>query len=100
MKILAIEKPVRGTTDKQCAPYLIAEAAQVWNLYLSGIVREFYFRKGRNEAVLVLECRTTAHAHRVLKSLPLVRKRLIDFDLIPLRAYPGFERLFATAAKR
>jgi hypothetical protein len=29
-----------------------------------------------------------------LATLPLVSQGLIDFDLIPLRPYPGFARLF------
>jgi hypothetical protein len=31
----------------------------------------------------------------ILADLPFVREGLIAFDLIPLRAYPGFERLFS-----
>ena len=31
----------------------------------------------------------------VLAQLPFVREGLIIFELIPLKAYPGFERLFA-----
>jgi hypothetical protein len=30
-----------------------------------------------------------------LDTLPLVRERLIGFELVPLTAYPGFARLFA-----
>jgi hypothetical protein len=30
-----------------------------------------------------------------LDTLPLVREKLIGFELIPLMAYPGFARLFA-----
>jgi len=99
MKIFAIEKDLRGTTAKRCAPFLVAEAARVWRLHQSGVIRELYFRNDRDEAVLVLECRSTAHARQTLKSLPLVKKKLITFELIPLRAYPGFERLFARAVK-
>jgi len=29
-----------------------------------------------------------------LNTLPLVKEGLITFELIPLKAYPGFERLF------
>ena len=47
------------------------------------------------EAVLILECGGTAHAEGILSSLPLVREKLITFELIPLKAYPGFARLFA-----
>ena len=33
-------------------------------------------------------------AKKKLYELPLVKNGLIKFELIPLRAYPGFERLF------
>jgi hypothetical protein len=45
----------------------------------------------------VLECSDIDEAQRILAELPLVPAELIDFELIPLRAYPGFARLFATA---
>jgi hypothetical protein len=33
----------------------------------------------------------------MLAKLPFVQNKLIRFELIPLKAYPGFERLFALA---
>jgi hypothetical protein len=45
--------------------------------------------------VLVLECASVEEARDALDTLPLVKTGLIAFDLIPLRAYPGFARLFA-----
>jgi hypothetical protein len=54
-----------------------------------------YFRQDKTDAVLILECVDAAEAREVLNSLPLVREKLIDFEIIPLIAYPGLERLFA-----
>ena len=50
----------------------------------------------RRQAVLVLECESADEARRRLEELPLVREGLIDFEVIPLVAYPGFARLFAS----
>jgi hypothetical protein len=36
-----------------------------------------------------------AAAREAIDSLPLVAAGLIDFDLVPLKPYPGFARLFA-----
>ncbi|HMK38176.1 MAG TPA: muconolactone Delta-isomerase family protein [Bacteroidota bacterium] len=94
MKILAIEKEAPETTDEQFAPFLRQEAYRVWELYKSGVIRETYFRRDREESVLILECQDTQEASRVLQSLPLVSNGLISFDVIPLAPYPGFERLF------
>ena len=58
------------------------------------MIRELYFRVDRPEAVLVLESDSLEDARAALATLPLVSQGLIDFDLIPLRPYPGFARLF------
>lgn len=95
MKIIALEKELPGATAEQFEPHLVAEAARAWELYQAGVLRELYFRQDRAEAVLVLECADVEHAKQVLGTLPLVEQGLIAFDLIPLRPYPGFSRLFA-----
>lgn len=95
MKILALEKETPGKGPEQFTPHLKAEAARVWELYKSGHLREIYFRQDRQEAVLVLECADVEAAGELLASLPLVQAGLIDFEVIPLVPYPGFERLFA-----
>jgi len=94
MKILALEHELTGATAERFQQYSRAEAARVWELYQQGIIRELYFRDDRNEAALVLECEDVESARRALATLPLVEQGLITFELIPLKAYPGFARLF------
>ncbi len=96
MKILAIEKEEKDLPDQLFEPHLKAEAARVWELYQAGSIRELYFRSDREEAVLVLECADLKEAAKLLDTFPLVMEGLIHFDLIPLKAYPGFERLFTS----
>lgn len=98
MRILAIEKEMPGATAEQFKPHLKAEAARVWELYQSGVFRELYFRADQSDAVLILECADVEAARHALDTLPLVKAGLIAFDLIPLRPYPGFARLFAADA--
>jgi hypothetical protein len=95
MKILALERETPGHTGEDFVPHLKAEAKRVWALHQEGVIRELYFRADRSEAILVLECADLEKARAALGSLPLVRAGLIDFELIPLRPYPGFARLFA-----
>ncbi len=98
MKILALGHDVPGTTAAAFTPALLkAEAARVWELQQSGELREIHFRADRSEAVLMLECADAAAAQRALATLPLVREKLIAFEVIPLKPYPGLERLFARA---
>jgi len=95
MKILAFEKPVPGVTDEQFTNDILeTEARKVWELYQSGVLREFYFTADTHEAVLVLECGSADEARLQLSELPLVCAGLIDFDVKPLVAYSGLERLF------
>ncbi len=92
---MAFEKDIAGVTGAQFQPHLKAEARRVWELHQAGVVREMYFRDDQPTAVLVLECGNLEEARNVLATLPLVQAGLIALELIPLRAYPGFARLFA-----
>ncbi len=94
MRILAIEKEVPGLSAEDFKPHLSAEAARAWELYQAGVFRELYFRQDRPEAVLILECADIEEAEGVLDTLPLVKAGLITFEIIPLRPYSGFARLF------
>jgi len=95
MQILAIEKEIPNLTAADFKPHAKAEAARVWELYQAGVFRELYFRQDRPEAVLVLECTDVDEANQMLNTLPLVKAGLITFEVIPLRPYSGFGRLFA-----
>jgi muconolactone delta-isomerase len=95
MKILAVEKEMPEAGADRCKPLLKPEARRVWELYQAGVLRELYFNADCHKALLVLECRDVAEARQVLDGLPLVENGLIEFEIIPLVAYPGFERLFA-----
>ena len=94
MKILALEHELPDASTEKFQQYAKEEALRAWELHLAGIIRELYFRADRNEAVLVLECRSVNEAREILSTLPLVQKGLIVFEAIPLKAYPGFEKLF------
>ncbi len=96
MKILAIEREVGGTDTSASPSLLKAEAKRVWELQESGVVREIYFRTDRRQAVLVLECSCVEKAGEILSTFPLVKAGSICFELIPLSAYTGFSRLFAS----
>lgn len=93
MKILAIEKEVPGVVDSDYKPHLEAEAHKAWQLNQQGLIRELYFTDD-HFAVLVLEAKDKVHAREIVDQLPLVQQKLVDFDLMALTAYSGFERLF------
>jgi muconolactone delta-isomerase len=97
MKIIAIEHNPPGIIAAGQFNELLLknEAHRAWDLYQAGVIRELYFRADQHAAVLVLECDSLGEAQAVLNTLPLVQEKLIEFELIPLIAYPGFARLFS-----
>ncbi len=94
MKILAFERELPNATSEGFQHYAKDEARKAWELHQAGVIRELYFRADQQTAVLVLECDSINDAENILTELPYVREGLISFDLIPLKAYSGFERLF------
>jgi hypothetical protein len=101
VRIFAIERPVEGVDEADFTPELgRAEARRAWDLHQSGVVRELYFQAEEPMAVLVLECESVAAAREALASLPMVAAGLIGFEVLPLRAYPGFARLFTATAEQ
>jgi muconolactone delta-isomerase len=94
MKILALEKEFPNVAPDAFQSLAEYEARKAWELHQAGLIRELYFRADQSTAVLVLECASTDEAQAVLAELPFVSHDLIEFELIPLVAYPGFERLF------
>jgi hypothetical protein len=93
MKILAIEKELPNIKDSDYQPFLEAEARKAWKLHQEGLIREMYFSDDHC-AILILEAHDKAHAREIVDQLPLVQQKLIDFELMALNAYSGFERLF------
>ena len=94
MKILALEKEIPGKPATAFRALLKAEAAKAWELYHQGVVRELYFNAEEHTAILVLECQDVQAARQILAQLPLVQAGLIEFEIVPLIPYDGFERLF------
>lgn len=93
MKILAIEKEVAAVDWSAVSKELMAqEALDVYEMYLSGQLREHYFNE-ENCAVLVLECDSKVQAEALLAKLPLVENNLIRFDITELRPYTGYDRI-------
>lgn len=95
MKIIAVTKENENVKREQFTLDLLKqETRTVWELYKQKIIREIYFRADRKDAVLIMECSDVDEARNFLNTLPLVREKLISFEIIPLRPYDGYEILF------
>ena len=96
MRILAIEREQPIPIYQEFRDLLRDEAAVVWELQKSGIIREIWFTSPGHHVIFMLECASAVEARQHLARLPLMRSDLIDFTLLELCSYDGFERLFAS----
>ncbi len=92
MKILAIEKELETAVWQKPEDLLRDEACHVYELYRSGCIREIYFTEHKS-AVLVLEAEDKKAATALLNTLPLVKHGKIQFELMELQPYTGYERI-------
>lgn len=93
MKFLAIEKEVDGVDWSNTDDILKEEAKVAADLYLKGRIREIYFNDFQC-AVILMECQSKEAAAEVINELPLVKARMITFEITELKPYTGFSRLF------
>ena len=84
MQILAMSKTIENATLEKSKPHLLEEVKDTLNLYLRGVIRDFYFRGDRNGVVFMLDCNSMDEAQSELKSLKLVKEGVLEFNLIPL----------------
>ena len=100
MRFLALEREVADApwpAGDDLTTLLAAEAREAWLLRQAGVLREAWFRTDRNDAVLFLECADEAEAAAAMASLPLAQAGLITFEVMGLRPYDGWARLFGEA---
>ena len=101
MRFLALGSEVDSTfpgfSSEEAAALGRAEARRAWELHQAGIVREISFRADARKSVMVLEAPDEAAAREALASLPFVLAGVLTFEVIGLRPYDGWARLFAPA---
>ncbi|MGB7539452.1 MAG: hypothetical protein WBM17_13010 [Anaerolineales bacterium] len=96
MRILAFEieqrkDPIDSSLSKE-------EAKKVYELFKKGVIREIYFSKKDHAAVIYFEARNISEVRKMIKTFPLVKSKYIDFKLMELIPYSGFDRLFTNPA--
>ncbi|AXV81657.1 superoxide dismutase [Ralstonia solanacearum] len=95
MKLLCLDVPTPGVNLEQYQPHLLDEARHAWQLYKSGIVRDFYFRQDRPGVALIAECNSVEAAKQALNEFPLAKAGIIGWEVIPLGPFVNWELLFA-----
>ncbi|MBN3751680.1 superoxide dismutase [Paraburkholderia sp. Tr-20389] len=96
MKLLCLDIPLPGSSPEKYQPYLLDETRHCWQLYKSGIVRDIHFRQDRPGVAIIVECDSVDSARKYLGEFPLAKIGLIDWEIIPLGPFMGWEALFAS----
>lgn len=94
MQFLLLAHIVEGTPEERVAPLLKDEALRAWELHAAGLIRSLLSRADKRGVVAMLEATDLAEATKAVESLPLVRVGVLATEIIPLKPYVGFERLF------
>ncbi len=99
MRFLALGSEVDitfpGRSPAEAAALGRAEARRAWELHQAGVVREISFRTDAHRSVMVLEAPDEATAREALASLPFVQAGVLTFEVLGLRPYDGWQRLFS-----
>ena len=97
--VFRIERAV-GDTVAQEEVLLILESMKMEipvEAPCAGTVREISFRTGARMSVMILEAPDEDAAREALASLPFVKAGILTFEVMGLRPYDGWARLFAPA---
>jgi len=95
MKFLCLDIPLPGASPEKYQPHLLDEVRHGWDLYKSGVIRDIYFRQDRPGVAIIAEGDSLASVRQALADFPLAKVGLIDWDVIALGPFLGWESLFA-----
>jgi hypothetical protein len=96
MRLLCLDVPLPGGSPETYHPHLLEEVRHGWQLYKTGFVRDIYFRQDRAGVAIIAESDSVAAARQALAEFPLAKAGLIDWEIIPLGPFVGWESLFAS----
>ncbi|MGN6648687.1 superoxide dismutase [Trinickia sp.] len=96
MKFLCLDVPLPGASPEKYQPHMKDETRHAWKLYTSGAIRDIYFRQDRPGVAIIAEADSIDAARQALREFPLAKAGLIDWDVIPLGAFKGWQQLFAS----
>jgi muconolactone delta-isomerase len=92
MQFLVLTKDRPGVDWAEKSEVLRQEAEAIVGLTSQGVARNLWFTRDK-DAVLLFEEESRERVEAALKTLPLVQNRLIDYEIMELFPYTGFERL-------
>src|ERR1043165_2510777 len=95
MQFLMIATITSDAPKKDVIAQIRQEALAAWKLWESEIVRSVYFKADMSGAVMIMEAENIEEINTALDTLPMVHAGLLSPEIMPLKAYTGWEKLFA-----
>ena len=92
MKVMAIASPKVALNPEMLKPHMPAEVPHTLQLYLDGVVEQFWFREQKGP-IFLMNVETVEQAQAVLNTLPLVKADLMTYELMPVGPLAPLGRL-------
>ena len=90
MKFVAVLTRKAEFEAEAFQPHLPAEIDRAKQLYTQGSFREIYSRSDGKGAILVIEASDQSEAEGFVRSLPLVEKQMLEYEIYGAAPYRGF----------
>jgi hypothetical protein len=98
VKFLVLLTPAAGKTMADFQPHMVPEIKAVWDSYMAGELREFYFSPDPQVVTLIYEAADLASVHGAIDALPMVEAGLLDRQVVHLGPFNQIQVLFASSA--
>ncbi len=94
MQFLMIARVTEDTPTERLLPYFKTEAAKVWEYYAADMLRSMNFIADGRGVVFLWEAPSIETVNEAINALPMMQAGLLNAEIIPLKAWTGFEQLF------
>ena len=94
MQFLMIATIKPNTPKRKVIELIRLEAAAAFKLYAREIVRSIHFKADMSGAVMLMEADTQAEIEKALDTLPMVHQGVLSTEIIPLKPYDAYVKLF------
>jgi hypothetical protein len=93
MKVFAIGNFPAPPTPEQREAILPKEVPHTLQLYLDGVIEQFWFRTDRPGVVFLMDVESVEQAKATVEALPLAQAGLMKFELTPVGPLAPLGRL-------
>jgi hypothetical protein len=84
MKVIAIGSLPRPVSEEQRQRIMPREVPHTLQLYLDGLIEQFWFRQDKPGPIFLMNVDSLDHAKAVVGAMPLVEEGLADYEYLPV----------------